>query len=124
MARDCCYYHSVDWRAVSAAAIRIVRRARREGLAGEAIGERADELAEPQGLTGEEELALAELLTDHSGIQPGRRALLGRRYYTNGRHRTSAMLDSGVRRTVVIRWRYPPPVERCDAVPGARPWRP
>jgi hypothetical protein len=106
-ARDCCYYHGIDWRRVSAAAIRVTRQARREGLAGQALSGQADELAEAQGLPPEEEEALADLLSDHSGIQPGRRVSLGRRYYTNGRHRTTAMLDSGVRRTVVIRWRYP-----------------
>ena len=46
--RDCCYYHRVNWRQVSAAAIRVTRQARR-----------------------------------------------------------TAMLDAGVRRTVIVRWRYP-----------------
>jgi len=102
--RDCCYYHSTDWRQVSAAAIQVTRQARREGLAGEALGDRVAELAEAQGLPAEQEEALADLLADHSAIQPGRRFRL-RRGYTNGRHRTTAMLDSGVRRTVVIRWK-------------------
>jgi hypothetical protein len=104
--RDCCYYHSVSWRRVSAAAIRVTRQARREGLAGEAFGDRLAILAQAQGLPAAEEEALADLLADHSAIQPGPRFRL-RRGYTNGRHRTTAMLDSGVRRTVVIRWRYP-----------------
>ena len=104
--RDCCYCHSINWRQVSAAAIRITRQARRESLAGEAFGDRVAVLAEAQGLPAEEEEALADLLADHSAIQPGRRFRL-RGGYTNGRHRTTAMLDSGVRRTVVIRWRYP-----------------
>jgi hypothetical protein len=104
--RDCCYYHSINWRLVSAAAIRVTRQARREGLAGEAFGDRLAILAQAQGLPAEEEEALADLLADHSAIQPGPRFRL-RRGYTNGRHRTTAMLASGVRRTVVIRWRYP-----------------
>jgi hypothetical protein len=105
--RDCCCYHSIDWRRVSAAAIRITRQARREGLSGQALSGRAAGLAEARGLPPEEEMALAELLSDHSAIQPGPRMSLGRRYYGNGRHRTTAMLEAGVRRTVVIRWRYP-----------------
>jgi hypothetical protein len=31
----------------------------------------------------------------------------GRRFCINGRHRANAMLDAGVRRTVVIRWQMP-----------------
>jgi hypothetical protein len=100
MARDCCYYHSIDWRRVSAAAIRITRQARREGLSGRALSGRADELAGSEGLAGEEQLALAELLSEHSAIVPGRP-------YGNGRHRVTVMLGVGVRRTVIIRWRYP-----------------
>ena len=106
-AEGCCYYHGINWRQVSAAAIRVMRQARRDGLHGEALSAQADELAATQGLPPEEEGALAELLSDHSAIQPGPRISLGRRYYGNGRHRTTAMLDAGVRRTVVIRWRYP-----------------
>ena len=127
-ARGCCYYHGINWRQVSAAAIRVMRQARRDGLHGEALSAQADELAAAQGLPPEEEEALVELLSDHSGIQPGPRISLGRRYYGNGRHRTTAMLDAGVRRTVVIRWRYPaprhlgrPPVPR--PLPAGRPGR-
>jgi hypothetical protein len=104
--RDCCYYHRVNWRQVSAAAIRVTRQARREGLAGDAFGDRVAVLAATQGLPAQEEEALSDLLADHSAIQPGPRFRL-RAGYTNGRHRTTAMLDSGVRRTVIVRWRYP-----------------
>lgn len=104
--RDCCYYHRVNWRQVSAAAVRVTRQARREGLGGEAFGDRAAALAAAQGLPAQEEEALAELLAEYSAIQPGPRFRL-RAGYTNGRHRTTAMLDVGVRRTVIVRWRYP-----------------
>jgi hypothetical protein len=103
--RDCCYYHSIDWGTVSAAAIRVTRQARREGLAGQAFVDRLAVLTQALGLPAEEEEALDDLLTTYSAIQPSRFRL--RRSYTNGRHRTTAMLDSGVRRTVVVRWRYP-----------------
>jgi hypothetical protein len=102
--RDCCYYHSVDWHQVSATAIRVMRQARREGLAWRALGRRAAELAEDQDLPQEEKEALADLFTGNKTIRPAR--LLQRRPgYDNGRHRITAMLDSGVRRNVVERRR-------------------
>ena len=102
--RDCCYYHSVDWHQVSAAAIRVTRQARREGLAGRALGHRAAELAEDQDLPPQDKEALVALFTGSTTIRPTR--LLSRRPgYGNGRHRITAMLDSGVRRTVVERRR-------------------
>jgi hypothetical protein len=104
--RDCCYYHRVNWRQVSAVAIRVTRQTRREGLVGEAFGDRVAVLAAAQGLPAREEEALADLLADHSALQPGPRLRL-RAGYTNGRHRTTAMLDVGVRRTIIVRWRYP-----------------
>jgi hypothetical protein len=48
--RDCCYYHSVSWQQVSAAAIRIMRKARGEALAGEAFTDRAAEMADAENL--------------------------------------------------------------------------
>jgi hypothetical protein len=102
--RDCCYYHRVDWHQVSAAAIRVTRQARREGLAGRALGRRAAELAEAQDLPSQEKEALIALFTGDNTIRPTR--LLRRRPgYDNGRHRITAMFDSGVRRTVVERQR-------------------
>jgi hypothetical protein len=103
-ARDCCYYHRVDWHQVSAAAIGVTRQARREGLAGLALGRRAAELAEAQDLPSQEQEALVEPFTGDTTIRPSR--LLRRRPgYGNGRHRITAMFDSGVRRTVVERRR-------------------
>ncbi len=48
--RDCCYYHRVDWHQVNAAAIRVTRQARREGLTGQPLGRRAVEVAQDQDL--------------------------------------------------------------------------
>jgi hypothetical protein len=39
-------------------------------------------------------------------IQPGR-GEDGRGYYVNGRHRSQAMLDTGVSRTLVASWEWP-----------------
>jgi hypothetical protein len=100
--RDCCYYHRVDWHQVSATAIRVTRQARREGLAGQALSGRAAELAEAQDLPPQEKEALGKLLVEYTAIRPTR--LLRRRPgYNNGRHRITAMFDSGVRRTIVLR---------------------
>jgi hypothetical protein len=105
--RDCCYYHSIDWHQVSAAAIRILWQVRAEGLAGEAFTDRLSDLADAGNLPDPERHALWELLSDGAGIQltgDGR----GRgRSYINGRHRVTAMLEAGVRRTVVIHWEMP-----------------
>jgi hypothetical protein len=104
--RDCCYYHSVDWHQVSAAATGAIRQARREGTAGWALSSRVAELVAAQNLPAQEKEALGELLAERTAIQPTR--LIRRRpCYGNGRHRITAMFDSGVRRTAVLRWRYP-----------------
>jgi hypothetical protein len=105
--RTCCYYHGVDWRRVSAAAIRIARQIRAEGRAGDAHTSRAYDLAAEADLPQPEREALAELLAGPSAIRVGRDDQ-GRRYYLNGRHRAGAMLDAGVRRTVVFGGEKPP----------------
>jgi hypothetical protein len=73
-------------------------KARRERLAGWALRDRAAELAEDQDLPPQEKEALAKLFTGDETIRPPR-LLLRRRHhhYGNGRHRITAMLDSGVR---------------------------
>lgn len=106
--RDCCYYHSIDWHRVSAAAIRILRRARTEGLAGEAFTDRLSDLAgSAENLPGPERQALWELVSDGAGIQLSGNGRGRGRSYINGRHRVTAMLEAGVRRTVVIHWEMP-----------------
>jgi hypothetical protein len=82
--RDCCCYHRVNWRQVSAAAVRVTRQARREGLAGEAFGDRVAVLAAAQGLPALEEEAQADLLSEFRAVQPGPRFRF-RPGYTNGR---------------------------------------
>ncbi|MGH3220783.1 MAG: hypothetical protein ACRDPY_19150 [Streptosporangiaceae bacterium] len=105
--RDC-YYHSIDWHRVSAAAIRIVRRARAEALTGEELTDRLSDLANgAKDLPDLERHALWELLSDGAGIQLSDDGS-GRGWpYINGRHRVTAMLEAGVRRTVIIHWEMP-----------------
>jgi hypothetical protein len=115
--RDCCYYHSINWHQVSAAAIRIMRQARGEALAGEAFTNRAADLAGTEDLPSLESQALTELLDSGAGIQIERDDD-GRRYYINGRHRTTAMLDVGVRRTIIIRWECQTPPKSATSRPA------
>ena len=83
-----------------------MRHTRRAGPAGEAFTDRLRELVHAETLPFEEKQALKELLDDGTGIQIDRDDD-GNRHYINGRHRVSAMLDVGVRRTVTIRWERP-----------------
>lgn len=99
--RDSCYFHGIGWHRVSVAAIRITRQAPSEGLSGKASADRASEIVLAEDLTHEEQWALTELLSDGTVIQVSR-GDDGRRYYINRRHRTTAMLEADVRRTVMI----------------------
>jgi hypothetical protein len=85
--RTCCYYHGVDWRRVSAAAIRIARQIRAEGRAGDAHISRAYDLAASADLPQLERDALAELLAGPTAIRVGLDDQ-GRRWVT--RPRTSS----------------------------------
>lgn len=79
----------------------VIRQARREGTAGWALSSRVAELVAAQNLPAQEKEALGELLAERTAIQRRRPC------YGNGRHRITAMFDSGVRRTAVLRWQYP-----------------
>jgi hypothetical protein len=106
--RDCCYYHSTGRHRVSAAAIRIVQQARAEGLAGEAFTDRLAELiGDAKNLLHPEQEALRELPGAETGIQLSRGGRGRRQSYLNGRHKVTAMLEAGVRRTVVIHGEMP-----------------
>jgi hypothetical protein len=101
-ARSCCWYHGGDWQRVSDVAIGLVRGAEAEHVDGEELWEWASERLEPHGLTDWESEALLTLFNTADAIQPN-----GAGGYINGQHRAQAMLDQGVRRTVVCSWRWP-----------------
>jgi hypothetical protein len=109
--RGCCYYHSINWYRVSAAAIRILQQARAEGPSGDAFTDRLSDLTDIANLTDLERHALWELLSHDTGIQLTGDGRGRRRSYINGRHRVTAMLQAGVRRTVVIHWVMPEETE-------------
>lgn len=95
--QDCCRYHGGDWHRVSKTAIRFLHQAQRAGIATKVdtyfyVKDRA----EAEGITGWDLDALTYLFRD-----PIRVDRAGR-YYGEGQHRSQAMMDSGVRRTVVV----------------------
>jgi hypothetical protein len=96
--RGCCWYHGGDWHTVSSLAIRLVREAQAAGVPHEDIPQHVDQQAATISLTGWEREALLSLLIDT--IRPYRPLRGG---YNNGQHRAQAMLDAGVRRTLVER---------------------
>lgn len=112
---SCCEYHQGDWRLVSAVAVDAVEKAVSEGLSGEAVGHRARELGQDSFLVGEQKRALRSLLGSDSislDFSPLPR-------YVNGRHRTQAMKDMGVERTVITTYL---PVGGCVCrLPGITP---
>jgi hypothetical protein len=107
-APGCCWYHAQDWHAVSEHAIRLVEQARRDGLAdrdlADSLGDRVAEGNVPE----KHRAALRTLLSPARAID----ASLGPDgAYTNGNHRSRALRDAGVQRTVMITW-TPPATEK------------
>jgi hypothetical protein len=104
-ARDCCLPHATDWHLASKAAIRIARQACRGNPDEEELIDRLYELTEASGLPERERGAVWSLLWPGCGIFIDRHA--GKRGYFDGRHRARAIMDAGVRRTVIARWIWP-----------------
>jgi hypothetical protein len=109
--RACCWYHGGDWRRASRIAIRLFAHAHRSQPNPAEACRDALQLARAEGIAGWTLQAVKSLLLDP--IQPERE--IG---YVNGRHRAQAMLDAGVRRTLVARWVMPDPAR--DSTPNAR----
>lgn len=95
--QTCCWYHGGDWHEVSRIALHLLRQARAVEPDPDDLPFAALSLAQARGISGWPAEALESLLLDP--IQPDRET-----GYINGRHRIQAMLDAGVRRTLVARW--------------------
>ncbi|MGW2272592.1 hypothetical protein [Streptomyces yangpuensis] len=99
--RTCCWYHGGDWHRVNAMALQVLRGARAQSLRAEDVEEFAVAYAALVGATDWETEALATLFNTWDAIQPDSEG-----GYINGQHRSQAMLEAGVRRTVVLRHVY------------------
>lgn len=97
--RSCCWYHGGDWHAVSALALQVLRRALAQGVEGEDLEDFATAQAAAAGAGAWQTQALATLFSLGDAIQPD-----SENGYVNGQHRAQAMLEAGVRRTVVLRF--------------------
>jgi hypothetical protein len=94
----CCWYHGGDWHEVSNLAIRLLRQARGAGVAEDEIALHVAQQQEVKRLSGWRFEALDSLFIDPIQLDEDND-------YANGQHRAQALLDVGVRRIVVGRWR-------------------
>lgn len=110
---DCCWYHRVDWATASAAAVTALARADAGELEQDPDEERDD--PEHEGMFAALKV-LGGVGLDTDTLEAARSLFLDPIQpespetdwpYINGRHRVQAMLDAGVRRTVIGRWEEP-----------------
>jgi len=86
-------------------AIRLLRRANRDGLHHEDLQPYFTEQAPRSQLTQWEYEALLTLACSADSIQLAHEDR--HQWYINGQHRAQAMLDAGVHRTIAAHWIYP-----------------
>ncbi|MFE0461234.1 hypothetical protein ACFW1A_18505 [Kitasatospora sp. NPDC058965] len=100
-ARDCCWYHGGDWHEASRLAIEILTQALRQDIPAEDMVGFADTYALKAGTGQWIREALESLFNVATAVQPSSAG-----GYTNGQHRSEAMIAAGVRRTVVLRYEW------------------
>jgi len=100
-ARSCCWYHGGDWHTVNAMALQVLKLARAQSVGLDDMEEFATAHATAAGATRWQTEALATLFNIGDAIQPASES-----GYINGQHRAQAMLEAGVRRTVVLHHIY------------------
>jgi hypothetical protein len=100
--RGCCWYHRGDWHAVNELALAILAAGVEAGIKAEDMAEFADGRAVEAGASSWQRQALDSLFGLGAAIMPD-----GEGGYVNGQHRARAMMDAGVRRTVVVRDVWP-----------------
>ncbi|MDT0385962.1 hypothetical protein [Streptomyces dubilierae] len=98
-ARTCCWYHGGDWHEVNAMALELLERARVQSVEPDDMEEFAIAHADAAGASQWQTEALASLFSVSNAIQPASQT-----GYINGQHRAQAMLEAGVRRTVVLHY--------------------
>lgn len=114
--RECCWHHQGDWHAVSRVAVRLLGAARRAGIDDAQFYEWAMDHPATKDLTEWQSSALNTLLN------PGISIHVSKAGYSNGNHRTRAMLDAGVRRTVVTGYQELPPQQPAPDPAVDRRW--
>ena len=107
-----CWYHEGDWRAVSRLALRLLGEARRAGVVDRDFEDWALRHPALHDLTAWQADAFETLLSDSIDVT--------RNGYSNGNHRIRAMLDTGVRRTLVVSYRPLPPAAPAPDIADRR----
>ncbi|MEU4154228.1 hypothetical protein [Streptomyces sp. NPDC026659] len=100
--RTCCWYHGGNWHAVTRLAVTALDRARREVVPHDELADLVDRYAQAEGTSEWQRQALESLFRPAVAVQPD-----GEGGYINGQHRVQALMDAGVRRTVVLVYRWP-----------------
>jgi hypothetical protein len=104
---DCCWYHSVDWRKAAPEAVRIAHEIGVwRTMDVDDMYEAAESLVRASGLPEPEASGAWSLLEPGEGIQASIRPGGDWGLFINGQHRTQAMLEAGVRCTVILRWMH------------------
>jgi hypothetical protein len=108
---DCCSFHRLNWRKVSAAAVNILSEAYQipnwtQDAVDDFTYERLRELFPGPGQRHDTRDAVESLLSTGVGIAPSYANGGDADRYVNGRHRVQVMLDQGVRRTVIARTEF------------------
>ncbi len=98
--RECCSYHGQDWGYASETAIRLLGIAQGEGLEGEEASDRVTELARAEQLSKGDIKAIRCLVSTSAPLMLHDDE---RFIYADGRHRIQAMIDQGVKRTILLR---------------------
>ncbi|MEU8820563.1 hypothetical protein [Actinoplanes sp. NPDC048796] len=96
--RGCCWYHGGDWHAVSRTAVRLAGQARAAGVSFENTAAYVGDHPDVQAFSEWEREALLSLFEDT--IRPYAR-WPSSHGYNNGQHRAQALIDAGVRRTLI-----------------------
>ncbi len=96
--RNCCEYHGQDWSFASETAIRLLAIAQGERLDGEEASDRVSKLAETERLSESDIAAIHCLVSTADPLM-----LDDEGYIYGGRHRIQAMIDQGVKRTILVR---------------------
>lgn len=100
--RSCCRYHDGDWHQAARLAVHLLRSIRRGAHATKETFERAEHLADQSDHPVWVREAALSLLDPADGIIVSRLAGYDEPFLINGQHRTQALVEAGVRRTVAL----------------------